>query len=298
VTKETFAGLRAYLLKLNYAEQTARQTVHRAKHVAELQAAGKLPLLPGTWRSALLHLAAAGDAGELPAPIADHAKALLDVQKSARLPYGLRGGRKPKGRKKTARSVSDEAWPKLLAAFAAPGTEDAGPRAVLHLEATTALRIGDILRLTRDELAGAQHGTVELVQKGGGKRTLYVDGAIAAWTQLATYCAAFPKKGHPNVAACLSSSDDASASGAAYKQCARYLKRLQLELGLDRLHTHRLRRTMAVQTARMTNDITVVGQMLGQVPGSRATFEYVDEARPERVAEVAKRVRERFGGGS
>jgi integrase len=284
------SGFENYLRDLDYADQTIDHTLSRAQRLEALRTSGdRNPvLLPVHWRTYLKRIAAGGEAGRLPAELATYASACVEMQTAARKARTLRGGRKKAGRKKLAVSVPDADWVKLLQALKDPARPYPGPRAVLHVEAATALRIGDILRIPRkDLLSGVRTGVLEIVQKGGGKRILHIAGAPEAWAQLASYCEAAPMSS--NVARCISLSENVSSSGAAYKACERVLKQLQEELGLDRLYSHRLRRTMAVQTARVTEDISIVGQMLGHVPGSKATPTYVDEARPERVAETIRR---------
>lgn len=282
---------RDFLHRLDYAAQTSDHTVLRAKRLETLEP----QVLPNHWRSYLLRIIAGGEAGVLPDELTGKAKACLELLNRQRLAHGLRGGRSKAKRKRPAVSVPDTQWAKLLRALSDPKRPHPGPRAALLVEASTALRIGDVLRIPRRTvLEGVKNGVLELTQKGGGTRTLYVEGAPEAWGALATVCAA--SKGQ-NVAECVSVSADVTSSGAAYKACERVLKELQPELGIDRLFSHRLRRTVAVQTARVTRDVTVVAETLGHAPGSKATFVYLDEARPERVAGVARQVRAKFGGG-
>lgn len=282
-----------YLRGLGYSEQTITGTIPRVRKLAALYTEGSTEPLPEHWKSYLKRIAAAG-LGELSA----YAEACLQRMERRSLTHGLRGGRKPKVRQKPARSVPDDLWPKLLAELAKDHGEDEPAATVLNLEATTGLRVGDVLRIPRaDVLKQVPHGTLSLEQKGGGSRILYMTGNEAAWQRLVQVAKGSPKAS--NVAQCITDCDaDSSSSGAAYKRCARLLSRIGKKLGIEGLHTHRLRRTVGVQALRLTGDVATVQQLLGQAPGSSATFSYLDEARPERVAEVATQIREKFGGGS
>lgn len=302
----------AFLRKRDYAEQTVKQTAQRAVRLEKMRETGMPPpALPPHWRTHLLRIMAGSEHDELTISAKLGTFAIgclreLDAKRAGqRMGHGLRGGRRPKQRAKVAQSVPDEAWVKLLRWLEAPKEDaEAGiAAAVLCLEAETGLRVGDVLRIpVRDLDAGMEVGRIELEQKGGGRRVLYVAGAGEAWKRLQRGCgvaqlaAAFHKRRITNVASCMCPSDDVSSSGCAYKRCERLLKQAQKELGLDRLHTHRLRRTMAVQALRLTGDVHAVGEALGHTPGSKATHTYLDEARPERVAELTKQVREKFGG--
>lgn len=305
------APFETYLRRRDYAEQTVTQTSQRAARLERLRATGMKPeALPLHWRSHLLRILAGAEEELLPAELGAFAQGCLeafDQKRLARKRHGLRGGRRPKQRAKPARSVPDATWTRLLAWLEVPrqDPEIETAVAVLGLEAATGLRIGDILRIpVRDLAEGLANGRIELEQKGGTRRVLYVAGAPEAWKRLGRACRASGALrtlrpvvgGATNVASCVCVSDDVSSSGCAYKRCERLLKQAQKELGLDRLHTHRLRRTMAVQALRVTKDVSAVSEMLGHVPGSHATHGYIDEARPERVAELTQQVREKFGG--
>ena len=50
---------------------------------------------------------------------------------------------------------------------------------------------------------------------------------------------------------------------------------------------------MGVQALRLTEDTVAVQQLLGH-RSHQTTLGYLDEARPERVAELQRQVRERF----
>lgn len=295
-----FDGFEKWLLAQDYAEQTVRGTMVQIRKLEADQAEAVAPeeLAQPTRRTHLLRMIAGHDAGHVPEELGEYARAVLAVLENK--PKGIRGGRKSRKRKREARSVSDDQWPTFLAKLeelASTEGRDQNPAIVLALEAATGLRIGDILRIPRASLfAAARSGTVHLETKGGRQRSLLLVGAEAQWTRLIEMMRASKPATGENVAAVVSDGEtDYSSSGAAYKRCARLLSRLETELGLDHLHTHRLRRTIAVQALRTTGDIPAVQEMLGQEPGSRAVYSYVDEARGTDVAELTRSLAGKFG---
>lgn len=310
MTTQDLSAFERYLRALDYADQTVEQTLGRAHALLELPT-DKPP--PAYWRSHLLRMVAAGDA--LPAELTVRAQAHLDALNALR--NRPRGGRKPRRRVYHARSVPDETWTELLRRLSEPAKDPAreGCLAVLELQASSGLRIGDILRIPTKTLLAvpftARAGELvpvrlELEQKGGGIRLLDTSGAPGAWARLARFIRDAPRAAS-NVAGAIAmqgvravadpqSASDPSSKGCAYGRCRAIMRELAPELGLERLHTHRLRRTVGVQALRLTGDVATVAQLLGQVPGSRATFDYLDEARPERVAELSGQIREKFGG--
>jgi integrase len=54
-----------------------------------------------------------------------------------------------------------------------------------------------------------------------------------------------------------------------------------------------LRRTVAVQALRITEDVTAVQQLMGH-KSVQTTFGYISEARPEREAELRKQLGQLF----
>jgi site-specific recombinase XerD len=83
------------------------------------------------------------------------------------------------------------------------------------------------------------------------------------------------------------------AGEAAYKQIDTRLKQVAREAGLtERVHLHRLRRTVAVRALAQTNDIAAVQQMLGH-RSIQTTARYVDEARPEALAGIQQSINPR-----
>jgi integrase len=89
--------------------------------------------------------------------------------------------------------------------------------------------------------------------------------------------------------------DSSSESGdGAYQAVNRALKRIGRDLELEgRVHLHRLRRTVAVQALRETENIRAVQELLGH-GSANTTMRYVDEARPEALAGLQQKLRTRF----
>lgn len=288
---------KAWMVEQGFADQTMSGGLVQFRRIlahANLEADPKELALPHL-RTHLLRIEAVGEEIKLPKEVREHAAAALAILRKPR-GSGIRGGRKAKVRKRTAQSVDDTTWPKLITALEKSEVPES---AVLLLEGQTGLRVGDVLRISPAALlAGRKAGRVTLTAKGGRDRVMHFDGAARAWQKLVELVEKTPgAKSMPNIARVLSSSDDTSSSGAAYKACWRLLKSLEEELGTDRLHTHRLRRTMAVQALRVTQDVATVGQLLGHAPGSNATLSYVDEARSEDVARLSKKVNDQFAKG-
>jgi integrase len=197
-------------------------------------------------------------------------------------------------RARTESSIGDEAWGRLLDLTAEGAAEGDPQDAVLYLMMRTGLRIGDVLRLTRQRLQGglrSEAGVVRLVQKGGEERRLPVAGAPDAWQYLAEACA-----GAPTVALAVAPDSDGSpiAGAAPYKRVQRRMHARADEAGVEgRMHTHRLRRTVAVQAIRSTGQVETARQLLGH-RSLHATLRYVDEASPEDLARMQRDLAERF----
>ena len=194
-------------------------------------------------------------------------------------------------RQKLAQSYPDGAWKKLYAEVRADKTP-AG--AVLHVMMATGLRIADVLRLNRQRFTAARTtGRLRLVQKGQGERVLRLDGAPKSWGHLHR---AWEGNGAETIAHLVSPGGDGSplAGAAAYQAVKRRLKKHHRMLKLPgRAHLHRLRRTVGVQALRVTEDIPAVQQLLGHASW-KTTMGYLDEARPDDVATLQKKLRDKF----
>ncbi len=282
---------RAWLLRVGYREQTASATVIDVRQALTWSAEGRdlPPRLRRAAMRAVEHLARPGGERE-PALVTEAALFERLAAAPEPEPRGLRLRGRAR-RKKVAKSLGDEEWQRLLASIDADQTP-AG--AVLGVLTSTGLRVGDVLRLPRRSLEEASRtGRVVLEVKGGDERTLPLDGAPEAWGRLAALLAEARAK---SVALLVAprSDGDASSKGAAYKAVERRLHALaeEAEVG-GRVHLHRLRRTVGVQALRLTEDTVAVQQLLGH-RSHQTTLGYLDEARPERVAELQRQVRERF----
>jgi len=202
----------------------------------------------------------------------------------------LRRGRRTR-RKKPAQSLGDEEWRRLWAHVLADSAVQAR---VLEVMMATGLRIADVLRITRRALTHAMDsGTLLVEQKGGEERYVRIDGAPDAWGHLLQ---AWQGKPGATVALLVSPDGDGStrAGDSAYKRVARRLRRLAKSAGISsRVHTHRLRRTVGVQALRMTEDVPAVQQLLGH-RSFHTTMGYLDEARPDAVADLQRKLRDRY----
>lgn len=195
-------------------------------------------------------------------------------------------------RKRIAHSIGDDAFARLADTTWA---EDSVAASALSVMYATGLRVGDIVAVTRRALSeGRAHGNIRTTVKGGDERVLPWAGAPEEWERL---LGAF--NGQPGalstVADLLTGKPNASTlpHSAAHKRLDRALKRLALSVGInDRVHLHRLRRTVAVRVLRDTNDITIAQQMLGH-RNIATTARYVDEARPEALAGIQRNVNPR-----
>lgn len=200
--------------------------------------------------------------------------------------------RRRRKRKKPAQSLGDEEWRRLWTHVLADGTVQAR---VLEVMMATGLRVGDVLRVTRRGLTQAltETGTLLVEQKGGDERYVRIDGAPDAWGHLLQ---AWQGKPGATVAWLVSPDGDGStrAGDSAYQRVSRRLRRLAKSAGISsRVHTHRLRRTVGVQALRVTEDVPAVQQLLGH-RSFHTTMSYLDEARPDAVADLQRQLAGRF----
>lgn len=198
-----------------------------------------------------------------------------------------------KRKRRQQKSYADADWRALWAAIRA---DDEPASRVLEVMAATGLRVGDVLRLTRHRLReGLARGVITIEQKGGDDRLLYIEGAEPPWTRLHAAFDGAPGE-ISNVALLVSPEGNGSplSADAAYKAVQRHLQRLGDALGIAGPHrTHRLRRTVAVQALRLTEDVVAVQQLMGH-KSVQTTFGYVSEARPEREAELRRQLGQVF----
>lgn len=284
--------LERWLLAQGYREQTVELTLRAVRQVARWSAEGR-PLPPRLRPEARRVL----DYLDTPQGAEDALGALRDVleplaQAPALDPRQRRlAGRRR--RKASATSLADSEWQRLLHEI----EQDPSPEAaVLDVLASTGLRIGDVLPVARERLRAAMETRrLRLVTKGGDERTVDLDGAPDAWARLWAAWSA-PGAGRATLALLVAPSGDGSTDshGGAYAAVARKLRVLATRAGLTgRVHPHRLRRTVGVQALRVTEDTVAVQQLLGH-RAHQTTLGYLDEARPERVAQLQREIRSRF----
>jgi len=199
-------------------------------------------------------------------------------------------------RKLAARSIPDAEWQHLYDVLLEDSMKRGGaiPAVLLTLMAT-GLRIGDLLAIPCSALLEAKRtNQVRFDAKGGEWRILPIAGAPADWLRLIAL--AERNRDATNVAQLVTPKDTrASGEGPAYKRVRRALLRAAGRAGVDgRIYLHRLRRTVAVQALRVTEDMPAVQQLLGH-RSMLTTSTYLDEARPDAIGNVQRRIREKFG---
>lgn len=285
-------NLDAWMRSRQYREQTIDTTIQEARQVVAWTREGR-PLPSRLRRSSLRLLEYLNTTGGSEEPALLAVRGELEALASAE-PAEAEGSSRFHGRKrrkKVAASIPDADWQRLLDAIEA---DESPAGRVLDVLAATGLRIGDALRITRKQADEARRtGRVVVEVKGGDDRLLPLDGAPRAWARLFEALDAARAR---NVALLVAprGDGDSSSKAGAYKAVERRLKELAEAAGTSgRVYLHRLRRTVGVQALRLTEDTVAVQQLLGH-RSHATTLGYLDEARPDRVAELQRQVRERF----
>lgn len=281
-------ALRAHLQAAGYSSQTIETTI---KGAVRFWRADATP--PARLRPLLLRvLDWPGCPPSVRGPIED----FIATTKAQATPRALRGRLRRARRMTEARSFEDNEWARLLEVLE---RDDSLEGAVLGVLAATGLRIGDALGMRRDAVvdrSGYARERIDLRTKGNKTRTLLRAGAPEAWDRLAQLWSHAPAS-QTTLALVLTDggSRDVSSWGAAYKRVARQLEAVGQAAGIEsRLNLHRLRRTVGVQALRVTRgDVRAVQELLGH-ESYQTTLGYLDEAQPERVAEVQAQVRAAF----
>lgn len=294
----------AHLRGLGYSAQTQRSTLKAVRQLARaLEARTDVYALPARLKPLLQRFV---DWAGCPAALGELQSAARAVVTAAK-PEPRRSLHKRARRQVEARSFEDGEWLELVAVLQATALDDNAPGHVealaLWILGETGLRVGDLLRLRRSAvcMAGGVRARerIELEVKGGKTRTLLRAGAPEAWDRLAQV---WPRVGgrndpRPNVASVVTDSvdEDASSWGAAYKRLERAAKAYGLRAKVSgRVNLHRFRRTVGVQALRVTKgDVRAVQELLGH-ESYHTTLGYLDEAQPDRVAEVQAQVRAAF----
>jgi integrase len=279
------AAFAAWLVAQRYADTTQRVTLANLSATEEALELGR-PLTPALAVCARRIGAYCEDTGTEPPRALVRGLSGLDAARAA----AKRGGRRGRAaRKRTAQGLSDAEWSALWRAVLA---EPAPTARVLEAQMVSGLRVGDVLGITREALRrGVEHDQLRFFVKGGTERLLYTTPARETWERLFGIFAGKSASEAHTVA------DAVCPDGGprcAYHAVERLARKLGRDLGVDRLHTHRLRRTVAVQALRATGgDLVAVQQLLGH-SSIQSTSRYVDEAQPERVAALSRALGERF----
>lgn len=271
----------AWLRDQGYQESTVRLSLTEARQIERLYKSGDVLRADLRWTGKRM-IAAGVATGQMAAQIT-----ALAPRKERAL-----GGRKRKVRRKAdARSIDDAAWRSLFAIVRADPADEAR---VIEVLMAHGKRVGDVLRVEREELRRAlKTGVLTSTQKGG---VAVVDRIDETWTRLwAQWQADEENKRAESIAGWLCPTNPSALPGSgAYKRTHRKLKTLAKQAGInERVFLHRLRRTVAVQALREEKDIGVVQQLLGHA-SPHTTMHYIDEARPDDVEATRARVRKRF----
>lgn len=279
IDREAF---RAWMVTMGYADSTITQSYTDAGTIARCCAEDE-PIHPRLWtvarRLVKWQPALATELGE---PF----EVLLATRTAGRLGQST-------DRVREARSMEDDNWRQLYIAVLG----DPSPEArVLEVMMVSGVRVGDVLRLTRRHLYdGIRDGTVRFRQKGGSWREQRLSNPLVteAYENLANTW-----RGAPSDLETVQQwlvGDFEAKYPAAYLRVTRKLKKLYT--GPGRAHTHRLRRTVAMQAFRTTQDVLAVQQLLGH-KSAATTQTYLDEARPDEVADLQDQMHNRFLKGA
>lgn len=199
-------------------------------------------------------------------------------------------------KKREARGFTTAEWQRICAQLDVYVFHPDGPdpeAVVLRIQTVTGLRTGDALRIERKAVVEAieSRGVFEIIQKGGErvpKVQMPIEGAPELWAVL------YEHWDSGRILAewvCPASSFGDEAGYGAYKRVQRYFKEICEEANVSgRCNLHRIRRTVAVKALQLTKDAEAVRQMLGHTK-LKSTMVYVDEPRPDAVAELQRRLR-------
>jgi site-specific recombinase XerC len=273
-----------WLRSSHYRESTVKGTVRQVREAEGYVQSGRTP--PDRTLAALRRFMLF--AQEHPAQRGTLYKSLseLGVRAVERTP-----SEKPKQRKHDAVSFSAEEWEKLRARV----WESRLPEAcVLKCMLSTGLRVGDVLRVERRRLtAGLDSGRLSLERKGGFYIDVPIAGAAEVWEELH---GAMVQAGAQTAAALVCPTNPSPEAGdAAYQRIVRGLQRFGREAGItSRVHTHRIRRTVAVRALHQTDNLEAVRQLLAQ-KSIISTQRYTDELQMDQVAALQRSLGEKGG---
>jgi integrase len=192
------------------------------------------------------------------------------------------------------RSVDDDEWSKLWACVL---DDDSVSARVVEVMMATGLRIGDVLRISVIALGNAllrKDGALDLEVKGGKIIPTTVDAARESWTKLHKACGRSWTVASAVAPGGKNETYADAGGGGAYQAVSRTLKACAEDAGVTgRVHPHRLRRTVGVQTARDVGRYAAQ-QLLGHTKGS-TTDTYLDETNVDVVREAQMALAKRRG---
>ncbi len=193
---------------------------------------------------------------------------------------------KAKQRKYVAKSFASEDWRNLFTVV----REGAAPEdRVIECMMATGLRVGDVLRLPWRSISEAlRRGTLSVERKGGA----FIQVPIPISKPWENLLAVMPKGTTVGGWLCPESPD----TTCAYQRVSRRLRKHAKGLGMPtRVHTHKIRRTVAVNAHRRTENVVLVQQLLGHA-SSLSTMQYLDEPRSDEVADLQRTLAEDLYG--
>ena len=180
--------------------------------------------------------------------------------------------------------LTKEEWKVLLASIDKARDYHPATRAVVALMAIRGFRIGDVLRMTRQEVVQAVKTGVIVFEAKRRKRTAYgVENFRDYLSVLLVY------KDWETVASIISPKAIKDPFGAAEKQVAECFRDIGKIAGLDpsQLHPHKLRRTYATHYLEAVNgDLEKLRQHMGWADIATAA-KYVDYHTSEKLDNVA-----------
>lgn len=271
-------GFRAYLGEFGLSDGTLEKYV----------ATANLAALDGGWIARLKSRDLAPKTKRLIRAAARH---WADWQDDSGLRAQLKRLRLPAPRRVTAKVPLPEAEYKRLLKALGDWTgppKDPAMRAVIAIMAYRGLRVGDVLRLRRQEVSSAlTKGVLAFQAKGERRLEFAMIRTYRSWLEVLhdqprwqRVCDLIAPRGEPE-----------ERQETAGRKVRRALADLGVELGIDNLHPHRLRRTYAVAYLRANKgdpEAMVNLTVHMQWAGIATAMEYVNHARGRELDAVAE----------
>ena len=167
--------------------------------------------------------------------------------------------------------------------------DDTMPGRVIDVLCSSALRIADVLRtpLSSLEEAFAREDGLTVIKVKGGKDIFYsVLAAPREWQRLYETAMRANAPVGPCIAQAVSPGSSWDGNSAAYMRCRRRLQELGRAAGIkDRMHLHRLRRTVAVLFTNETGNLFLTQKLLEHEDASTTKI-YTDESNTLAVAKA------------